>query len=284
MKTYLSAVFIIMLFVLSAAAQDEQIIWEKDFKKAQALARETGRPLLLDFSAPWCKPCVAMDKEFWVLGDVVKAMKPFIAVKIDFDNDKSLVSRYNVTAIPYVAFADPLGNMVTSRRGFGSKSVKELNQIFAEMPSDFSSLKTSYDAIEKKKDDGAALLKIADFYRASKMLYLSNDFYKRAAKTEEIKADAETSERIASTLGSNAYGYQDFKAADKYLDEYLKNYPSGKYRELSFAILTISNAKLFKFKEADKYLEQLKTNFPASKNLPIAAASIEQAKKDKDKK
>lgn len=283
MKKLLTALFISCFFVFGAFAQTEQIIWEKDYKKAQALALETGRPLLLDFTAPWCKPCVAMDNEFWVLSDVVKATKPFIAVKIDFDNEKGLVSRFGVNAIPYVAFTDPLGNLITFRRGFGSKNVRELNQIFAEMPTDFSSLKPYYSAIENKKDDGAALYFIAESYRKSGMLFLSSEFYKRAAKTDVVKTDAEKSETIASVLGTNAYGYGDYKAADKYLDEYLKDYPAGKYRDVSMAILTISNAKLFKFKEAEKYLELLKTSFPESKNIPVAIAAIEQAKKDKDK-
>jgi thiol-disulfide isomerase/thioredoxin len=200
----------------------------KDFKKAQQSARESGRPLLLDFTAAWCKPCKAMDAEFWVLEDVVKAVKPFIAVKVDFDKEKSLVGRYNVSAIPFVVFADPLGNTVTFRRGFGTKSVSEINQIFDEMPKDFSTLKKAYDAIELKKSDGLALLEIADFYRASKMLSLSNEFYRRAAKTEEIQNDAEKKERVAITLGLNSFGYKDYKQTIEFMADYLKNFPAGK--------------------------------------------------------
>lgn len=261
----------------------EQIVWEKDFKRAQALARETGRPLLLDFTASWCKPCKAMDAQFWVLPDVVKAAKTFVAVKIDFDSEKSLVGKYNVSAIPYVAFADPLGNLITFRRGFGSKNASELNQIFNEMPKDFSALKKSYEALELKKDDGAALLRIADAYRAAKMLQLSNDFYKRALKTAEIQADAEKKERVAATLGTNAYSFGDYKQANNYLEDYLKDYPTGKYRELAVAILSIGSAHLGKIKEADKYLELLKKDFPASKNIPAAAKAVEEARGKKDK-
>lgn len=284
MKKILIAFFISVFLSVSAFAQEQQIVWEKDFKKAQALALETGRPLLLDFTASWCKPCQMMDKEFWVLGDVVSAMKPFIAVKVDFDNDKNVVNRYGIRAIPFVVFADPLGNMVTYRLGFSKRNATELNEIFTLMPTDFSSLKPEYAAIEKNKEDGKALLKIADFYRSKRMLSLSTDFYKRAAKTDAVKTDAEQTERIASVVAANYYGADDYKLADKHLEEYLKDYPKGKYREVIMTMLTIANAKLFKFKDAEKYLLQLKTEFPSSKNIAFAEDQINQAKVEKSKK
>lgn len=278
------AAFVLSFFVLPIHAQTEQIVWETDFKKAQIMARESGKPLLLDFTASWCKPCVAMDKEFWVLGDVVKAMKPFIAVKINFDDEKSLVSRYGVNAIPFVAFADPLGNMVTFRRGFGQKNVKELNLIFDEMPKDFSFLKKAYGAIEVNKQDGNALLEIADFYRASKMLTLSNNFYKRALKADEIKIKPETVERVAAILGSNSYIAGDDKQAIKFLEDYLNDYPKGASREVITAMAGISSARLEKFKEAEKYKQLLTSEFPNSKHAATIDTTVETYKNKKKEK
>jgi thioredoxin-like negative regulator of GroEL len=279
----LTVILTTFLLTFSISAQTEGIIWEKDFKKAKALARETGRPLLLDFTAPWCKPCVAMDERFWVLPDVVQMIKPFVAVKVDYDNEKGLVGKYNVSAIPYVLFADPLGNIITFRRGFSEKSVKELNQILNEMPKNFSVLNKYYDAIELKKDDGNALLKIADAYRNSRMITLSSEFYKKALKTEEIQADAEKTERITVTLGLNAYTLQDYKEANGIIEDYLKNYPSGKYREVSLAAIVVSSAKLGKWKAVDKYLPMFKAEFPSSNTYPTIVKTVEEEKNKKDK-
>lgn len=282
MKT-LTATFMILLATFAALAQEEQIAWEKDFKKAQAAARETGKPLMLDFTAVWCKPCKMMDEQFWVRADVVEATKPFIAVKIDFDSAKGLVNKYNVSAIPFVVFTDPLGNLITFRRGFGSKNVRELNQIFDEMPKDFSALKKYYEAVELKKDDGLALLKIADSYRKSKMLSLSNDFYKKALKTKEIQTDAEQKEHVMAALGVNSYTLKDYPQAISYLEDYLKEFPASKNKEIGFSLLAISNAKRAKLKDANKYFELLKTEFPASKNIPVVVKAIEDAKNKPEK-
>ncbi len=283
MTKFLTAILAAFLLTLNISAQAEQIVWEKDYKKAQALALENGRPLLLDFTAVWCKPCKAMDEKFWVLPEVIKMMKPFVAVKVNFDTDKSLVGKYGVQAIPFVIFADPLGNLITFRRGFGGKSTSELNQILNEMPKDFSALNKYYEAVELKKDDGLALLQIADSYRVSKMLTLSSEFYKKALKTPEIQSDAEKKERISATLGFNAYFVEDYKQANERLEDYLKDFPAGKYREVSIAALIISYAKIDKMKNADKYLELLKTEFPASKNIESAVKAIEAAKNKSDK-
>jgi len=285
---FLISLTLILNFIASAqnaevSVQSKEIVWEKDYKKALALAKETSRPLLLDFSADWCKPCRMMDEQFWVLPEVVDAVKPFIAVKIDFDAERSLVSKYGVSAIPYVVFTDPLGNLITARRGFSSKKLAELNQIFEEMPKDFSPLKKYYDALELKKDDGAALLTIADSYRASKMLGLSSEFYLKALKTAEIEGDAVKKERVMLTLGINAYTLRNYELATDYLEDYLKAFQAEKNREKALAMLAVGYAARGKSKNSNKYLEMLKTEFPESNYIAAAVKAIGDAKNSKDK-
>lgn len=283
MKNLIFVFILIISGAFGASAQENQINWTTDFKQAQRTARETNRPLLLDFTAEWCKPCKAMDKEFWVLPEVVNAMKPFVAVKIDYDKDKSLVGRYSVSAIPFVVFADPLGNLITFRRGLSKKNLSELNQIFSEMPKDFAAVQKAYIALDLNKNDGSALLQIADFYSKSKMASLSNDFYKRALKTDMVKNDAAQKERIASTLGVNYFISGLDAQAVEYLGDYLKDYPKAANREIVLAMLAISHARLGKEKESVKYLETLKQEFPASKHTSAVNKSIEEAKIKKDK-
>ncbi|HVE55434.1 MAG TPA: thioredoxin family protein [Pyrinomonadaceae bacterium] len=278
MKGIFTAFFILLFSTLVTIAQTEGIVWEKDFKKAQQAARASGKPLLLDFTAVWCKPCQMMDKEFWVREDVIEASKPFIAVKIDFDSDKGVVSKYGVSAIPFVVFTDPLGNLITFRRGFSKKNVQELNMIFDEMPKDFSPMIKLYDALDLKKDDGIALFKIANAYRGAKMLRLSNDFYRKALKTSEIQADSEKKTNAYLSLGVNYLNLKDFKQAVEIMEDFLKTKPSGEFKESALYFLVFGSANNDKMKDADKYLQMLKTEFPASANIAQAEAVIERVK------
>ncbi len=67
--------------------------WTMDFDAAKALAAETGRPLLLNFTgSDWCGWCRLMDKQvFTQEAWLTYAKENFVLVWIDFPSDKSLV-------------------------------------------------------------------------------------------------------------------------------------------------------------------------------------------------
>src|SRR5262245_39356653 len=108
MKTQqLLLLLLIALFTLTVNAQ--QINWLKNYKEASALAKETGKPLLLDFTASWCKPCQMMEQTFWTRPDVIELSARFVCVKVNFDNEMNLRTKYGISAIPNVTFTDPWG-------------------------------------------------------------------------------------------------------------------------------------------------------------------------------
>lgn len=284
MTKFIALLFTMFLAVSSVSAQTETLKWEKDFKKALAVARETGKPLIFVFTKPDCQACQEMDDQYWASEAVVKSVQPFVAVRLNFEQEKPLADKYNVSEVPFVGFTDPLGNLMSSLRGFNKDAPRKLNNVIRNLPRDFSSLERAYQAVERKKDDGAALLEIADSYRSSGLIYLSTEFYKKAAKTPEINNNPEKKERVAFALGVNPVSYQDYKEAIDNLEDYLKNYPTGAYRETAITLLVVSNANLEKFSQADKYFAQLKAEFPNSKNIPIAVKSIETAKNKRAKR
>jgi hypothetical protein len=225
-----------------------------------------------------------MDREFWVREDVIQAVKPFIAVKINYDNQRTLASSFGATAIPFVVFTDPLGNLVTFRKGFGSKNVRELTQIFDEMPKDFTVLLPFYEAVEANKNDGQAWLQIADSYRGAKMTRLSCLFYKKALKTADIRNDPEKKERVMATIGINYYSIKDYENASEHLKDYAKEISQGKNREAILFALVLTEVLRGKFKDAEKYLDIFRADFPTSNKVAIAAAEIEKARNNNQAK
>lgn len=101
-----------LLLSLPLAAAESGVFTE-NFAEAQRTARETNRPLLLEFTgSDWCPPCRAMASE--VLGTeefATFARENIVAVKLDFprsrqipentrQQNRKLQERYDVRGYP----------------------------------------------------------------------------------------------------------------------------------------------------------------------------------------
>ena len=283
MSKFCFSILVIIFLSFNAAAQSESINWQKDYKAALAVSRETGKPILIDFWAKWCKPCLVMDEKFWTRADVVEAVKSFVPLKLDYDAEKNLASHFVVRGLPYVAFSDPFGNLVAFRQGFGTFTAEDIKQVYNEMPKDYTVLNKAFSAYELKKTDSAALLEIAGYYERNKMPIAGGRYYKLAFDTPDVKRDAAKKETVAAKIGQQFYAAGSFYHARFAFEDYLKLFPDGANKESVYAILINVYVYIGKLDEADKTLEKLKAEFPASKNLGAAVQIIENAKKEKDK-
>ncbi len=95
------------------------IHWQTNFQTALDRAKARHSLVLVDFSATWCPPCLAMKHDVWPNADVTALVKKsFVPVSIDIDHDNGLSGMYNVSGIPAVLVLDASGRVLRRHDGY----------------------------------------------------------------------------------------------------------------------------------------------------------------------
>ncbi len=94
-----------------------------EFDAALQRAKDSCKPVMIDFFADWCAACKELDERTYVATEVISEAKRFVTIKVDGTNDHEvldkLYERFGVSGLPTVAFIDPLGQVLTAPRVTG---------------------------------------------------------------------------------------------------------------------------------------------------------------------
>ena len=101
-----------------AAANGEAISWMTELEPALAKAKETGKPVMVDFYATWCPPCKMLDAQTYTDAGVIEKSKEWVMVRIDVDQNKALSQQYGIQSIPTIVLIDPNGKEMSRTSGF----------------------------------------------------------------------------------------------------------------------------------------------------------------------
>lgn len=216
--------FLTALFIFNFPASAQQISWLKDFKEAGRIAVESGKPMLIDFTATWCKPCREMERDFWTRADVIEISKDFVCVKADLNENPKLADRYGVESLPNMIMTDSWGFGLDFHRGFGLNAKEEIIEKLRGVPKDFSEIKEAEKVLASNKNNLKALSKIADFYQSRKLYYLSSEFYNRILKLEKIPTRREI---LMLNLGYNYLNVGWNEEARNIFKRFKKEFPNS---------------------------------------------------------
>lgn len=88
------------------------------FVEALARAEKESKPLVLDFHADWCAPCLKMLKETIPDPKVASLLERCVFLKIDTDKYPELAKSFGVVGLPDIRFIAPDGTEKKRLRDF----------------------------------------------------------------------------------------------------------------------------------------------------------------------
>jgi thiol:disulfide interchange protein DsbD len=98
-------------------------MWVSNFEEGLRKGMETGKPILIDFYADWCPPCIELDKRTFSQAEVRQKGEEFIMLKVDcsFDDEncQKATGQYHVVGWPTVLFLRPNGERISELQWVG---------------------------------------------------------------------------------------------------------------------------------------------------------------------
>ncbi len=86
-------------------------------------AAESGKPIIMVFSAAWCPPCQSMKNEVYPSKEIKAYHDKFVWVYLDVDQvgNEAAAKKFGVSSIPHIQFLGSDGKAISNQIG-GSSS------------------------------------------------------------------------------------------------------------------------------------------------------------------
>ncbi|MBW1780146.1 MAG: thioredoxin family protein [Deltaproteobacteria bacterium] len=108
----------IIAWASSSIAASSEIKWHS-YEEGMALGKKLGKKVFIDFYADWCGFCRMMDRSTYQDASVIAILnRDFIPVKVHSDKEQEIALRYDIRALPNIAFISEDGTRIGSVPGY----------------------------------------------------------------------------------------------------------------------------------------------------------------------
>ena len=134
-KTFLALLLLFFIILTIAVANAQTTKWYK-YEAGVEEAISTGKPMILDFYADWCSPCIAMEEGTYPDPRVVSELEDFIAIKVDTQVRIDIESKYHIAYYPTIVFLNSKGDEISRHVGYlgPEDMVKTINETRGKLP------------------------------------------------------------------------------------------------------------------------------------------------------
>jgi thiol:disulfide interchange protein DsbD len=101
--------------------QKEGVEWDMYTNEKFETALNEGKPIVMDFYADWCIPCLELERVTFVDPEVIRELDDFVRLKVDltnFDSEESeaLRRQFDIIGVPTIVFINATGQEVGTAR------------------------------------------------------------------------------------------------------------------------------------------------------------------------
>ncbi len=120
----LGAIAVLLAAISLQALQKPGVDWESYSPQKLEQARLANKPVIMDFYADWCIPCLELDRLTFTDSKVIAATEDFVKLKVDlthFNSSESeaLRQQFNISGVPTIVFLGRDGEEVPGTRVVG---------------------------------------------------------------------------------------------------------------------------------------------------------------------